>query len=254
MKPVIASRKSRSTKPAAPAVLFAGACTLLLAASPAALAQYKYVAPDGTVTYTDRLPPADARGVTTLRQPPPPDPAAQLSYETRMAARKHPVTLYTTNDCLPCQAAREHLTRRGVPFIERMVNTAADMARFRELGFRNSFPALAIGAQKVFGYQSAELDGMLTGVGYPDSAVLPVAMRRTPPQPLAAESVPVPRGTEAAAEASAQGELAAAGSADDGGGAQDAATKAATDARRDRGRTQSAASSAAASTAPLIRF
>lgn len=230
------------------ASLAAGGAVLLalLCASPAAMAQYKYVSPDGTVTYSDRLPPPDARNVTSLHRPAPPDPAAQLPYEARRAARRNPVTLYTTRDCLPCQAARDHLTRRGVPFAERLVNTAADMQRFQELGFRNSFPALAIGEQKVFGYQNAELDSLLDTAGYPESVKLPVAMQRAQPQPLAGDTPPVPRageqpGGETVPGASNAAELAQTGA--DGASTQDRSRRAA-----------QTASSDARTTGPRIRF
>lgn len=41
-----------------------------------------------------------------------------LPYEVAEAARKNPVTLYTSSNCSPCDTGRTMLTSRGVPFRE----------------------------------------------------------------------------------------------------------------------------------------
>ena len=57
-------------------------------------AVYKVVQPDGSITYTDRPPPAGSGRITTLGgDNAPAAPAAVLPQELRLAAQRYPVTL-----------------------------------------------------------------------------------------------------------------------------------------------------------------
>ena len=89
---------------AAPALSLIAALALAFSASPT-LAQYKVVAPDGSVTYTDRPPAQSNLRVTPMgRNAPPPVPGLEvgLPLELRQALARYPVTLYTAADCPPC--------------------------------------------------------------------------------------------------------------------------------------------------------
>lgn len=153
---------------------------LLVSAAGSVSAQlYKQVRPDGRVVYSD-LPPdaAAAQGRSRVPTPSPGgdaalDPSA-LPFALRAPTMRHPVVLYTAGDCIPCSDARMHLSRRGIPFAERFVRTDSDAAAFRQRGFGDlSFPAIAIGAQRLSGFQPGAWDRVLDAAGYPKASVLP---------------------------------------------------------------------------------
>jgi glutaredoxin len=162
--------------------LFAGA----LFAPPAA-AQYRWVGPDGTVSYGDKAPPGarDVATSPTAAAQAPADPT--LPVGLRSTATKFPVTLYTTDSCNPCESARDHLIARGVPFVERTVRTFADFEAYKKLGFAgDGFPAITIGRDRSRGFESAALDRLLDAAGYPKSSTLPRNYRHAPAQAMTA--------------------------------------------------------------------
>src|SRR5207244_3148754 len=68
---------------------------VLLGLAGAAAAQYKVIAPDGRITYTDRAPaPEQGRVVTINGRNAPAAPDNDLPYELRQPASRYPVTLY----------------------------------------------------------------------------------------------------------------------------------------------------------------
>ena len=159
--------------------------TLMLAAAPAA-AQYKWVASNGAVTYSDQPPPpgVDGRAMNTKGAARGDDggmPAA-----LRDATSKYPVVLYTTPNCTPCQQARAHLAKRGVPFVERTVSSSADGESFRKAGFTdNSFPAMSVGRERLVGFEPGGWNQLLDMAGYPKSSMLPPSFKQMPSKPLA---------------------------------------------------------------------
>lgn len=214
------------------------------ALSAPAYAQFKWVAADGSITYGDRPPP----GARPLGQPAaatasPAGNAAALPYELRTAAQRHPVVLYLTADCPPCEQAREHLSRRGIPHEAREVRTARDAAAFRALGFSTlSFPAARIGSERLTGFEPSGWDRSLDAAGYPKESKLPRNWRFAQPEPLTA---PEPAVVSLQASANANGTTAA--------DAEPVASRAAVDPQRDLPRRRADASSAGASE-PSIRF
>lgn len=233
-----------------------------------ALAQYKWVAADGTVTYGDRPPP----GARPLGQPGAvasaaagsgasersaqnratgaPDTAG-LPYELRLAAQRHPVTLYVTNDCQPCELARAHLVRRGIPYSAREVRTAQDAEAFRSLGFAElSFPAIAVGRDRTVGFEPGGWDRMFDAAGYPKTSKLPARWQAAQAEPLTAPETSRLTVQVEAPLAAGQDVAQAAG--------QDASTMPATaetspSAARSRA-SASASSASAAAPEPTIRF
>jgi glutaredoxin len=182
----------RTPDPSAVVLAFGLGAVLAAVAAPAA-AQYKWVDANGTVTYSD-LPPPPSVMATTL---PPVDRSraedGMLPATLRATAAKHPVTLYTTAGCTPCQQARTHLSRRGIPHAERTVRTAADANAFRDAGFgENAFPTLQVGRERGVGYEEGEWDRLLDTAGYPGSSQLPASYRAPPPRALAASERPAP--------------------------------------------------------------
>lgn len=178
-----------------PLALLLVATSVLASVSAWGQGLFRIVGPDGRVTYADR-PPADA-GVSVsplnaAAQPPGADgSSAAGSEELRQAAARYPVTLYSTPDCEPCALGRDLLKRRGVPYGEKTVATAADLLALQRLTGTQSLPVLTIGGQLLRGYSEREWDQYLDLAGYPKTSVLPANHRAAPPVPLA-PPLPVP--------------------------------------------------------------
>jgi len=171
-------------------------CALALAAASAApaWAQYKVVAADGSVTYTDRpRAEANARITTLSRSGSAAPPETPLPLELRQAAQRYPVTLYTGNDCLPCDNGRRLLQQRGIPYAERRVSSEDDaVALERAVGGR-TVPALTIGAQPLRGLSETDWTAYLDAAGYPRASKLPRDWQPAPVQALAGDKPAAPR-------------------------------------------------------------
>jgi glutaredoxin len=172
-----------------------GAALLVcLSASAGAQAQtvYRIVGSDGRVTFTDK-PPVDSdqgkvasTGVGSAAAA----SASALPFELRQVAARYPVTLYSGPDCGPCAAGRSMLNSRGVPFSERSVTTAEDVAALKRLTGDASLPFLNIGAQRIKGYSDVEWTQYLDAAGYPKMSVLPPTYRQAAATPLVALDKP----------------------------------------------------------------
>ena len=159
--------------------------TLMLAAAPAA-AQYKWIAPNGAVTYSDQPPPPGVNGHAMNAAPTARGEDGGVPAALREATTKYPVVLYTTPDCTPCQQARSHLAKRGVPFVERTVSSNADAESFRKAGFtENTFPAMSVGRERSVGFEAGGWNQILDVAGYPKSSMLPPSFKQTPAKPMA---------------------------------------------------------------------
>jgi glutaredoxin len=173
-----------------------------------ALAQYKVVAADGSVTYTDRPRAEGNARVTALGKSGAAQPAeTALPVELRQLAQRFPVTLFTGADCTPCDNGRRLLLQRGIPYAERRVSSEDDaMALERAAGGR-TVPALTIGAQALRGFSDTDWTAYLDAAGYPRVSKLPVGWQSAPVQALtdkvaaAKPAPPAPR-PEAPPEAS----------------------------------------------------
>ena len=153
------------------------ALAMALLALPAA-AQFKVIGADGKVTYTDREPSASEGKVVPLgksavvAQPVAPEP--EMPFELRQATTKYPVTLYVTSTaCEPCNAGRQMLKQRGIPFNERLVVTAEDSEALERLSGAREAPTLAVGSQIARGYAAEIWASYLDAAGYPRESRLP---------------------------------------------------------------------------------
>jgi len=163
---------------ALPIALAAAALAAALAA-PAAYAQYKWIDANGRVNYGDRPPPTDSRrvmrgpaGVHSSEAPAAGD--HRLPYALRSAASRYPVVLYTAPDCAPCDLGRSHLAQRGVPYTEKLVQTAADVRAFNALQLGSTqFPVLTVGTDRMAGFEATLWNRMLDAAAYPRSSMLP---------------------------------------------------------------------------------
>ena len=178
--------------------------TLLALPALSAWAQYKVVRPDGSVTYTDRPPVTESNVRITpmnrVAQAGPNSPEAALPAELRLAMQRYPVTLYTSNDCVPCDNGRKLLQQRGIPYSERRIDNDEGTLALERVSGGRTVPALTVGAQQLRGLSDTDWNSYLDAAGYPkesklprnwqQAAVLPM-VERTQPGALARTAPPV---------------------------------------------------------------
>lgn len=162
----------------------------LSATALASWAQYKVIGPDGKVTYTDQPPTERAAQALPAAPAAPARSASPLPAALATLAARYPVMLYSAPQCRPCDAGRQYLVQRGVPFQERTVTTAADARAFSSLGANNTLPMLTIGQQRLTGWVSADWASYLDAAGYPATSQLPGAYSRPAATPLAPAKAP----------------------------------------------------------------
>jgi glutaredoxin len=156
-----------------------------LAAAAPALAQYKWLDSNGRVMYGDN-PPRDAKKVEKLGSAAPDDsdPLRGAGFELRRAVQAHPVVLYATGDCSPCESARQLLRARGVPYTEKLIVTQADIDALRNLGGGNQVPVLTVGRQVQQLFETNTWHSLLDAAGYPRASQLPRSWQPATPTPL----------------------------------------------------------------------
>lgn len=173
--------------------LVAAAAVLLITLP--ALAQYKVVAPDGRVTYTDR-PPADASAkVTPLGRASVAAAATAgivLPADLQRLSERFPVTLFTSTECSPCDTGRALLRQRGIPYTERQVVSTDDVAALERTVGGRTVPSLTVGGQALRGYSQGDWTSYLDAAGYPRESRLPRNWTPPAPTPLVARA-PVPQ-------------------------------------------------------------
>jgi glutaredoxin len=148
-------------------------------------ALFKVVGPDGSVTYTDRPPPAAIGKAAPLgKDAAAADANAGLPFDLRQVATRFPVTLYTSSDCAPCESGRRLLQGRGVPFSERRVESNEDAEALNRLTGGRSVPTLMIGSQALRGYADADWHSYLDAAGYPRESRLPRNYQQPAATPL----------------------------------------------------------------------
>jgi glutaredoxin len=156
---------------------------------------YRIVGPDGRVTFTDKAPlDPNVRAAAAV---PTAVPAAgadnsTLPFELRQAASRYPVTLYSGPGCGPCGQGRTLLSTRGIPFIEKTVNSNEDIEALKRLAGAPSLPFLTIGGQQLRGFSEIEWVQFLDAAGYPRTSQLPPGYAAPPAAPLVAVEVPKP--------------------------------------------------------------
>lgn len=158
----------------------------LLVSASAHAQLYRWVGPDGKVTYSDTPPPSSAKQVEkkdVISGP----ATSNLPYELAQAVKNNPVTLYTTAKCAPCEDARAMLKARGIPYSEKTVNTYEEVIKFKQIagdGDRQ-LPFLTVGSKKQRGFESNAWDAQLTAGGYPQSSQLPANYSNPTPESAA---------------------------------------------------------------------
>lgn len=152
---------------------------------------YRWKDSSGVIHYSDMPPPKSAQAETrNLASPVSPD--ENLSYETRLAQQNFPVTLYVADDCeAACIQARELLSKRGIPFIQRALKTTADLNAFKTLSGFNAVPALSIGKVFLRGFEATQWHSELDIAGYPKTAPYRPAATSVTPASRVAPAAPV---------------------------------------------------------------
>ena len=180
-----------------PSALLLVACAIF---SHAAFAQYKYVGPDGRVTYSDQAPPRNARTVEEKKLGAPAATNTALPFELQQATSKYPVTIYTGDKCAPCDDGRSYLRNRGVPFAEKSVSSDDDIALFKQQSPDGTAPVLIVGARKSVGFSQGAWSSLLDSAGYPQSSALPRDYQNPAPVALSPNTKPAAQNvTQAAA-------------------------------------------------------
>ncbi|MEO8039042.1 MAG: glutaredoxin family protein [Betaproteobacteria bacterium] len=159
---------------------------------------YRWVDAQGSVHYTDKQPPNDAKGIDKMRV----DTRAgdvQLPYEVKRAAEAFPVVLYSADCGEPCDAARQLLERRGIPYADKNARDPAIQTDLKKLtGGNVEVPVMQVGRATVKGWEPGEWNNALDAAGYPKTAtVRPVARKKEVPRteaqpPAASSSAPAP--------------------------------------------------------------
>ena len=188
-------------KPSTIALMLFG-CAIM---SSAAFAQYKYVAPDGRITYSDQPPPRNARAVEEKKVVAAAAPNVSLPFEVQQATSKYPVTIYTGDKCAPCDEARSYLRNRGVPFAEKTVSSNDDIALFKQQSPDATAPVLIVGARKSVGFSQTAWSGLLDSAGYPQTSALPRDYQNPVPTALSPNTKPPATNvTQAGSQAASQ--------------------------------------------------
>lgn len=147
------------------------ACFAIMTSGVQAGELFRWVDKDGKVHYGDTRP-ADVTGVERKKLSSGSEQNEDLSYETRRAKQNFPVTLYVTKDCgQVCEQARRTLSKRGIPFSEKMLQTKQDAEDFRHLsGIDGVVPVLGVGKNFLKGYLEPLWNNELDIAGYPKTA------------------------------------------------------------------------------------
>lgn len=145
---------------------------LLCAGLAQAQTAYRWVDQDGKVHYGDRPPPPQTAREVQERKYRAPAADRQPAFALRQALANFPVTLYVSGDCPACEAGRDYLRKRGIPFGERLVatNEEIDALRARLGGGEVLVPSLQVGEKMSKGFLAPAWGGLLDAAGYPSSA------------------------------------------------------------------------------------
>ena len=153
---------------------------MLLWSAGGAVAQFKYIGPDGRVVYSDTPPPPAAKLIQkpTAASPASANPASNLPFALQQAVKNFPVTIYTTADCDACAQGRNLLSKRGVPFTEKTVKTQEDMKAFKDATAASQVPVMLVGSSsKQLGFEEGAWNTALSSAGYPPNNLLPAGYK-----------------------------------------------------------------------------
>lgn len=152
---------------------------------------YRWTDEKGRTQITDIAPPPGAKDVrkikpaaNTAAPSTAGKPGAQLPFVLVRAMKDYPITLYTSPNCTePCNAARDLLNKRGVPFSEVQVWEEESNAELKRVSGNNQVPTLKVGSTVQSGYEPSSYGALLDSAGYPAEGVLPAGTQTAPGSP-----------------------------------------------------------------------
>ena len=168
---------------------------------------YRWTDAQGRVHVTDTPPPASAKSVKRGGTPgtpsyapeaaaPQSESTAQEPYALRQARTKNPVTLYTVPSCEGCDAARNLLNARGVPFKEISLVDANSTNEFKKNVGASALPTMLVGSSQQAGFEESTYHQLLNDAGYPPTGALP-PRKQAAPTASAAAAAPKPSAPQA---------------------------------------------------------
>jgi glutaredoxin len=141
---------------------------LLVSAGTAGAAQlYRWVDEKGRVEWRDTPPPANAKQVEQRNVGANTIETSTLPYSLQQAVKNFPVTLWAYDCGEPCNSARAHLARRGIPYNEK--SSIKDGDALKKLTGSTDVPVLIVGKTTLRGYLDSQWDAELDAAGYPRS-------------------------------------------------------------------------------------
>jgi glutaredoxin len=130
---------------------------------------YKWQDEVGRTRYTDQQPPPSAKNVQKIKAG-----SAGLSadksgmalpFESRQAAEKYPVVLFSFEECgEPCKNAENLLDKRGIPYT--LKNKDTDKTEMKQLTGGLTAPVLLVGKEIRKGFETEAWEKLLDAAGY----------------------------------------------------------------------------------------
>jgi hypothetical protein len=167
------------------AVLVVIACALSVACASAGQL-YRWVDEKGNVEWRDTPPPPNAKKVEQRNVGANTIETSTLPYSVQQAVKNFPVTLWAFDCGEPCDRARAHLQKRGVPHVER--NAQKEAAALKSLTGALDVPVLLVGSKQLKGYLESDWDAALDSAGYPRTAPPGMKVKAQPPASGKAEA------------------------------------------------------------------
>jgi glutaredoxin len=161
--------------------------TLVLALTPilATAAQlYRWVDEKGNIEWRDTPPPPNAKKVEQRNLGANTIETSTLPYSVQQAVKKFPVTLWAFDCGDPCNRARAHLQKRGVPHVER--NAQKEPDALKSVTGTLEVPVLLVGSKQLKGYLESDWDAALDSAGYPKTP--PPGVKPKAQQPASGKS------------------------------------------------------------------
>ena len=148
---------------------------------------YRWTDDKGRVHITDTPPPPSAKGVQKSKggaSVPAEGSSDQTPYSLALAMKEYPVSLYTSPMCKdPCQRAREHLNKRGVPFKEIQVWDVDSNEELKRVSGSNQVPTVLVGSSVQKGYEVSAFDELLDSARYPKAGSVKPRAQAAPAVP-----------------------------------------------------------------------
>jgi hypothetical protein len=176
---------------------------LMLACVAAHADLYRWVDADGTVHYSDQLPPANIKQIEKKKAAGGKASEAPLPYTLQQAVRNFPVTLYSSECGNACTQARGLLAKRGIPHTEMDATDPSTQVELRKLtGGPLEVPVLKVGRDTLRGFEEGKWNTSLDAAGYPQTAMIPPRLPAKPAKPAKPAAAVPPAAPPSPAEAS----------------------------------------------------